>query len=166
MTFSGVLQRARKSAYRLFRYHWITERVQHVVRRNRRLKLTAINLELEVEPGSVFIDCGANVGGITSMFARAGATVYAFEPNPMCYDILSKRFSAMPMVHCFNRGVMDRICKLTLSTPRAHGQWDAIDSTVAASFTPGALSPSKHLIQQVEVECIDLSSFIQSLKDQ
>ena len=69
----------------------------------------------------------------------------------------------MPMVHCFNRGVMDRICKLTLSTPRAHGQWDAIDSTVAASFTPGALSPSKHLIQQVEVECIDLSSFIQSL---
>jgi hypothetical protein len=79
MTFSGVLQRARKSAYRLFRYHWITERVQHVVRRNRRLKLTAINLELEVEPGSVFIDCGANVGGITSMFARAGATVHSSQ---------------------------------------------------------------------------------------
>jgi FkbM family methyltransferase len=159
---NAVMQRARKALYRRIRYHWLIERAQHLVRCNRTLKMAAINLELEVEPGSVMIDCGANVGDVTSLFARAGATVYAFEPNPMCYSILSKRFRAMLMVHCFNKGVMDRRCTLTLRTPAPHGQWDAIEMTVAASFMSGALA-DEHAIQEVEIECIDLDQFIRSL---
>jgi FkbM family methyltransferase len=157
------MQRARKAVYRRIRYHWLTERAQHSVRRKRMLKLTAINLELEIEPGSVMIDCGANVGDVTSMFARSGATVYAFEPNPMCYRILAKRFRAMPMVHCFNKGVMDRRCTLTLNTPAPHGHWDAIEATVGASFMPDAFTPDEHAILETEIECIDLDQFIRSL---
>jgi FkbM family methyltransferase len=157
------MQGARKAVYRRIRYHWLTERAQHLFRRKRKLKLAAINLELKVEPGSVMIDCGANVGDVTSLFARSGATVYAFEPNPLCYRILAKRFRATPMVHCFNKGVMDQKCTLTLRTPAPHGHWDAIEMTVGASFMPDATTPDEHVIQEEEIECIDLDQFIRSL---
>jgi len=160
---NALMKRARKAVYRRIRYHWLTECTQHFVRRRPTLNLKAIKLELEVEPGSVMIDCGANVGDVTSLFARSGATVYAFEPNPICYSILAKRFRAMPTVHCFNNGVMDQRCVLRLSTPAPHGHWDALEMTVASSFTPSAFSEDNHAAQEVEVECIDLDEFIRSL---
>jgi len=43
-------------------------------------------------PGSVCIDCGANLGAITAMLADKGATVYAFEPHPLCAEKLRERF--------------------------------------------------------------------------
>jgi FkbM family methyltransferase len=160
-----VVLRIRKALYRRIRYHWLTERAQHLVRRNNKLKMPAIELELKVEPGSVMIDCGANVGDVSSLFARAGATVYAFEPHPVCYSILSKRFRAMPMVHCFNKGVMDKRCTMLLRTPAPHGGWDAIEMTVSASFMPDAFAADEHALQKTEVECIDLDQFVRSLND-
>ena len=77
-----------------------------------RVKLAALDLELMVKSGDVIIDCGANIGSVTSLFARSGAIVYAFEPNPLSFTILSRRFRAMPTVHCFNQGVFDRQCRL------------------------------------------------------
>jgi hypothetical protein len=58
---------------------------------------------------------------------------------------------------------MDRQCVLTLKTPRPHGHWDAIETTVAASFTPGALAIDEYAVQDDQIECIDLDQFIQSL---
>jgi FkbM family methyltransferase len=159
----SAMQVARKSVYRWVRYHWLTEFIQYLIRRSSLLRLPAIKLELEVKPGEVIIDCGANVGDITSLFARAGAEVYAFEPNPTCFRILSRRFAVMRMVHCFNKGVMDRKCVLTLSTPGAHAEWDAVDTTVAATFIPPTNGFGKFAVQQDQVECIDLSDFIRSL---
>src|SRR5215471_19231611 len=99
-----MLDRIRKFAYRKIRYHWMTERIQYELRRHPTLKLSekrglANHFEMTVNPGDVIIDCGANIGDVTSLFARAGATVYAFEPNPLCFSILSRRFSALPLVH-------------------------------------------------------------------
>jgi len=37
---------------------------------------------------SICIDCGANIGVVACLFAKRGATVYAFEPNPYAYQEL------------------------------------------------------------------------------
>ena len=166
MSSTSFVQRAKKSIYRRTRYHWLTERLQYQIRRDPQLKLAALDLELMVKPGDVIIDCGANIGSVTSLFARSGAIVYAFEPNPLSFTILSRRFRAMPTVHCFNQGVFDRQCKLTLGTPSPHGQWDALDTTISSSVMPGSAPSSDYTLQETEIECISLSDFIQSLHRQ
>src|SRR5216117_3530220 len=45
---------------------------------------------------SLVIDCGANTGDITKKFADTGATVHAFEPDPLAYEFLKKRFEKNP----------------------------------------------------------------------
>lgn len=160
--------RTTKVIYRKIRYHWLSEWVQYQLRPTPTLRLSekrnmVQDFELDVSPGDIIIDCGANVGDVTSLFARARATVYAFEPNPLCFSILSNRFRAMPRVHCFNQGVLDRHCMLTLSTPNPHERWDAIETTIVSSFIPGAMHTDKYTVQEAEVECIDLSEFIRSL---
>ena len=42
--------------------------------------------------GTVVLDCGANQGEIAALFAKTKAEVYAFEPDPIAYSLLSKRF--------------------------------------------------------------------------
>ena len=39
----------------------------------------------------VCIDCGANVGVYSQLFASYGAKVYSFEPNPIAFNILKKK---------------------------------------------------------------------------
>lgn len=153
----------RKFIYRSFRYHWLTEWLQNVVRRSSILVLPEVGLDLEIQQGDIIIDCGANVGDLTSRFARSGAKVYAFEPNPSAFRILSRRFRALPAVQCFNQGVMDRECVLSLNIPIRHGPWDAIDATVSGSLDPHAYESSGIKMEHVNVECIDLGKFIRSL---
>ncbi len=53
-------------------------------------------------PDDVAIDCGANVGLFTTMLARTGARVYAFEPNPAAYAALvanTKEFPNVTPIH-------------------------------------------------------------------
>jgi len=67
---------------------------------NRRLlsneKLTAADATLfdELAPGDIAVDCGANVGTITAEFAKRGAVVHAFEPDPAAYGELKRKFEA------------------------------------------------------------------------
>ena len=56
-------------------------------------------------PGDIAIDCGANVGKFTEKMARTGATVYAFEPDPYCVEILREKFSDIPNIKIFARAV-------------------------------------------------------------
>jgi hypothetical protein len=51
---------------------------------------------------------------------------------------------------------------MTLRTPRAHEIWDDIDVTVSASFVAAATSPHSNCIE-TEIECVDLSDFIQKI---
>jgi FkbM family methyltransferase len=153
--------RFRKALYRRVRYNPWTERLQNVLRREASVHFDEIDLEVPARPGEIIIDAGANVGDVTSKCARTGAMVHAFEPNPVCFEILKKRFSRLPNVCIYNQGVMDRPGSLTLSTPVAHEQYDDLDTTVAASF----VAPRSGNIQmrETEVECIDLASFIREL---
>src|SRR5271155_621206 len=124
-----------KNIYRRIRYLGLTERLWTWAKGDTRLRLSA-GVEIDVKADDVFIDCGANVGDVTSLFARTGGVVYAFEPHPICFSILRRRFSMMPNVHLFNQGAMDRACNLVLRTPDAHDQYDSLDTTVGASFIP------------------------------
>jgi FkbM family methyltransferase len=149
----------RKYLRRKIRYDARVERAQQILRMKPSLCLAPIGLEIWTKPGDILIDCGANVGDVTSTFARTGATVYAFEPDPLCFSVLSKRFALTPNVTCFHQGVMDRNCSLTLKSPNAHGKWDDLDSTVSSSFIHEDLLHAR----QTTVNCIDLSDFIFSL---
>lgn len=55
--------------------------------------------------GDIAIDCGANVGCYTRMLAANGATVYAFEPDPHCHDILCRTFAGHPGITILNHAV-------------------------------------------------------------
>ena len=151
----------RKALYRKVRYNPWTERLQNAFRKETSVHFDEIDLDVPARPGDIIIDAGANVGDVTSKCARTGATVHAFEPNPVCFEILKKRFSRLPNVRIYNQGVMDKPGSLTLSTPVAHAQYDDLDSTVAASFV--APKSGDVEMRETEVECIDLASFIREL---
>lgn len=158
-----VHRKVRKAVYRAVRYHWLAERLLATFAPSPRLALPEVGLEIEVRPDEVILDCGANVGDITSRFARTGAEVYAFEPNPGVFRILSRRFRGLPRVHCLNQGVMDRECQLSLNIPAPRASSDAIDVSVAASFVGHAGNTPAGTMQQVDIPCIDLAAFIRAL---
>jgi FkbM family methyltransferase len=148
----------RKSIYRAIRYSPLTERVQNRLRRESGISFSEIGLFVPAVPNDVVIDAGANVGDVTSRCARTGATVHAFEPNPLCHAILKRRFARLSNVTVHHAGVMDRRCSLALSTPKAHDDYDAVDMTVGASFVV-----KEDDGEMAQVECVDLAEFIQSL---
>jgi FkbM family methyltransferase len=148
---------------RRMRYHWLTEYGQYLVRRDSVLDIHSIDLRIAIDPTEIIIDCGANVGDVTSVFARSGATVYAFEPNPYVFKVLSRRFRAMRSVHCLNYGAMNRRCTLKLRARDPHAGKDVIDVSLASSFIPESLNSDSFSVTETEVECIDLSEFIEKL---
>ena len=153
----------RKETVRRIRYLGITERLRYQLRKSPTLVLEAIGLTINVDPNDVMLDCGANVGDISSKFARTGATVYAFEPNPLCFDVITKRFALMPKVHCLHNGVMNRDCVLNLSTPEPHAGFDSLETTVAASFNVEALQSPDYAVKVDQIHCIDIDAFVRQL---
>lgn len=58
-----------------------------------------------LKPGDLVLDCGANIGEITVMLAQTGAQVHAFEPDPYCFEKLTKRFKGAENVTLHNVAV-------------------------------------------------------------
>ena len=65
-------------------------------------------LSIKLGKDDVAIDCGANVGSITELLSKSGATVYSFEPNPYAFKVLQDKFSNIQNVHCLQEGVSDK----------------------------------------------------------
>lgn len=147
----------------IVRYHPLIEWAQFIATRKPLLSIPFVDMKFNMEPGDVVIDRGANGGDVASRFSRSGATVYAFEPYALCFSILSRRFRALPSVRCFNKGVMDKRATPTLRTPKPHGRFDALATTVSASFVAQPIRFADELVETQEVECIDLHEFIHSL---
>ncbi len=111
-------------------------------------------------PGSVAIDCGANVGDISFVLGKTGASVYAFEPNPYAYEALVKRVGDFANVTCLNKGVWDRNTTAPLYFHREAGDNEEFWSFASSIFsTKGNVDPSR----SVETELIDLTAFIENL---
>lgn len=65
--------------------------------------------------GSSVIDVGANIGNHSLEFARHFAKVYAFEPNPHTFKLLSFNADFRPNIAVFSHGLSDKDEELMLS---------------------------------------------------
>jgi FkbM family methyltransferase len=106
---------------------------------------------------SVVIDCGANIGDITEKFASTGATVHSFEPDPLTFDRLKKRFENTSNVILYKQGVWDKETDIILFTHKDQ-QNDELAYTVGSSIISNKKNIDKEKKQIIHV--IDLSEFI------
>jgi len=111
-------------------------------------------------PDEIAIDCGANVGDITEILARRGATVYAFEPNPYAYGQLRHRFAGRRKIHCKQAGVssQDESCRLFM---HEEAREDPVYWSTGSSILEFKSNVSK--ADYVEAKFIDLADFILGL---
>lgn len=92
---------------------------------------TRLILEL-LKDGGTFVDAGANIGFYSLVVARSrpGVKVFAFEPNPKNYEVLSNNIAA-------NRFTSIRAERLALSDAIGSGALYLHTSDMSASLTPG-----------------------------
>lgn len=111
-------------------------------------------------PMDVAVDCGANVGRYTEVLARAGARVFAFEPNPDAFAVLSQRMSGYPNVVCINKAVAAEE-----GTARLYLHENAASDPVHWSTGSSLLSVKSNVNADtyVEVEVVDFIEFLVSL---
>jgi FkbM family methyltransferase len=117
-------------------------------------------LLLELRPGDIVIDCGANIGKFTEPLSRTGATVFVFEPDPYCFEILSETFGKAPNVTLHNKAV--GITDGSIKFYRAHdfetdpGKRSLSSSVYGSKLNVDATRP-------IVVDQIDLIGFIENL---
>jgi len=121
------------------------------------LKLIPIVRKLNKD--SMVIDCGANVGNITKKFAATGATVHAFEPDPIAFSILKKRFQSFPNVILHNQGVWDKETDLNFFSHKNQSEEPAY--TVSSSIIINKKNIDRE--KKREIHVIDLCDFIVKL---
>lgn len=122
-----------------------------------------IPLLKKINERSVVIDCGANKGDITALFAKKGAQVHAFEPDPLAFRLLSERFKDQENVHCYQQAAWDR----------DGTRWLYFHKKKPGNEHEAALTVSSSLVQDkinihreagCEVATIDIVAFIQRLE--
>jgi FkbM family methyltransferase len=113
-----------------------------------------------LRPGDVVIDCGANVGDYTLLLAASGATVHAYEPDPVAFDVLSSRLKNFPNVHLHQLAVSNAegIAKLFLHTTR---ELDPLKASTGSSLvaTKTNIDPNVY----VQVGLTRLSDVVEKL---
>ncbi len=114
----------------------------------------------KINPEDIVIDCGANVGTITTQLAATGAKVYSFEPNPYAFAELKRNTELLNNVTLFNKGVWDRSTKIKLFLHK-----NAEDNPVYWSQGSSILVEKPNVNQEnfVDIEVVDLIKFIQDL---
>ena len=110
---------------------------------------------------SIVLDCGANVGHITRLFASTGATVIAFEPDPVAFKQLSKRCKKRKNVILIQKGVWDKNSIIKLYTHK-ETTGNEPSFTVGSSIVAEKINVSVENFQPIEV--IDLVEYMQSQK--
>lgn len=108
----------------------------------------------------IAIDCGANVGVFTTMMARTGATVYAFEPNPAAYEALLKNTAHYPNVKAFHAAVTTAPGPVRLYLHKWAGQ-DPLHWSTGSSLFSAKSNVSKDTY--CLIEGIQLAQFIKDL---
>ena len=114
----------------------------------------------ELRPGDIAIDCGANIGVFTQKMAATGATVYAFEPDPYAFEILSRNFAVTPNVNLSSAAVGVQAGKVHLFRS-ADFKIDPLKATTSSSVFD--CKKNVDADAKIEVEQIDLCNFIESI---
>lgn len=116
----------------------------------------------KVDEDTLFVDCGANKGDISELFLQEGAKVIAFEPDPLAYKHLKKRFNNSDRIKILGKAVSDEDGTANIYFHKNRKRQKKLSFTVASSL----LKDKKYVDTEnkVEVETIDLSSFIAESK--
>jgi len=122
--------------------------------------LKLIPILRRLNKSSIVIDCGANIGDITKKFAQTGATVYAFEPDPLAFEYLKKRFQQVPNVTLYNQGVWDKKAEIMLYKHKDQDRQE-MAYTVGSSIIDSKRNVDPNKYETISV--IDLSDFIRKV---
>lgn len=111
-------------------------------------------LKALVPPGRGAIDVGAYLGAYTYFLARLSPVVHAFEPQPECFQFLSKAYAAPVMIH--QCALSNQVGKIGMT----HAN-DVIPNQ-GASLISGEKSATRHfddLTNVLEVDVQKLDNF-------
>lgn len=113
--------------------------------------------EAGLGPDGVVIDCGAHYGLVTTAMARSGATVYAFEPDPHSFGVLSGNCEGMDNVILHQAAVAPEKGQITLYRAKRFEHDPDVGSTASSIIErdTGAGEGSK-----IEIEAIDFVEFL------
>jgi len=101
------------------------------------------------------------VGDISALFLDKKASVIAFEPDPVAFGMLQKRFVGNPKMEIINKAVSHQagIAKLFFHNDQSQHQNSAF--TVSSSIVEDKLNINTE--NAVEVETVDLDGFISTM---
>jgi FkbM family methyltransferase len=101
-------------------------------------------LKRHIQPGSVFIDVGANVGYFTMFAASQGAKVLAVEPNAKVAALLSRSAeeAGFSDVLVLNQALSDRTQLVELNIPEGHSGGASIFDVETSKFSIPTLAGS------------------------
>jgi FkbM family methyltransferase len=115
---------------------------------------------MKLRAGDVAIDCGANVGDYTIVLAKTGATVFAFEPDPVAVQVLKDRLSSFPNVTVLNKAVSNVAGSVKLFLHK-NREADPLLASTGSSLL--ASKTNVDIENYVEVEAVRFSDFIASI---
>lgn len=110
---------------------------------------------------SLVIDCGANVGDISALFLETGASVIAFEPDPVAHAILVERFRSHPRFTLYDKAVSDHEGSAPIYFHRYRRGAGGREFTTSSSLV--AEKRNVDTGYSMEVGLVDLSAFVASL---
>jgi FkbM family methyltransferase len=126
----------------------------------RRLRVWKYRKAFSLMPGEVALDLGANVGKMSERMAKPGVTVYAYEPDPHAFKVLSDRFKDRPQVICINKAVSDHNGTAKLYLDSRHGD-DMVEWSIRSSLLVD--KPAMNPADFVEVEVVDIRDAIAAI---
>lgn len=113
----------------------------------------------DVGTDDILIDCGANVGAVSRVFAESGARVYAFEPDPWSFEQLSRNLQGFSNVTLHNSAVG------TENGAIAFFRSKVFDSAPDALSLASSVNRRAGVAQEaIKVGVIDLVDFIDNLE--
>lgn len=107
---------------------------------------------------SLVIDCGANTGHISKFLSSTGATIIAFEPDPIAFKKLSRRCGNNKNITLIPKGVWDKNAVVQLYSHK-ESKGHETSFTVGSSIMVDKKNVDKSKVQFVEVT--DLVAFMQ-----
>lgn len=117
-------------------------------------------IEVPFSTGDVVIDCGANIGDVTAVFASEGAIVIAFEPNEVAFKELEQRFKTFKNVKCYNSAVSNESGTGKLYLHKS-ASTDPITYSTGSSLESEKENVNKEDFE--EVKLVDLSEAIENI---
>jgi FkbM family methyltransferase len=111
-------------------------------------------------PGDIAIDLGAHVGNITRRLAETGATVHAFEPDPVAFGLLRTNVAGLANVTIHQAAAGDHDGRAVLHATRAH---DPSSGRPSRANSIVRRDRKMNLADGVEVPLVDFARFLREL---